>query len=288
MKLLRFSTNDRSEIGIGLWEADHVYDLSEFGDGDTRGVAEMFASGMEGVRQLDEWKSVAPRLPFDQVDVRAPVDHRTRIFCAALNYASHAAEVGRPIPKEPLLFLKLPSGIIDPGAEIRIPPVTEFLDYEGELVVVMAKRAKNVPTARAWEHVMGFIIMNDVSARDLQKRQSKQEVVMDWFSGKGLDQTTPVGPAVVTLDECKSIEEIELITRLNGTEVQRTKVGDMIFSIPDLIAYVSNRVELLPMDLIATGTPARSEGHVPRPLRFGDVIDVEVTGVGHLRNLVID
>jgi 2-keto-4-pentenoate hydratase/2-oxohepta-3-ene-1,7-dioic acid hydratase in catechol pathway len=196
----------------------------------------------------------------------------SKIVCVGRNYAAHARELGNELPKWPLLFFKPPSSLIGDGDVIVMPAVSQQVEYEAEVGVVIGKRARKVRQAEAMAHVRGFICANDVTCRDLQKSDGQ------WGRAKGFDTFCAVGPVVVETDDWR---KLEVIGRLNGVERQRAPVSDMIFSIPVLIEYISHIMTLEPEDLILTGTP---EG--VGKLHAGDVVEVELPGVGILRNPV--
>jgi 2-keto-4-pentenoate hydratase/2-oxohepta-3-ene-1,7-dioic acid hydratase in catechol pathway len=197
-----------------------------------------------------------------------------KIVCVGRNYAKHASELGNVVPSEPLIFLKPPSAVIPSGAPIVLPEGVGRVDYEGEIGVVIGTRARHVQESDAWGVVAGFVAVNDVTARDLQHKDSQ------WSRAKGFDSFCPLG-AVMPLGEVRP-ETLQVITRVNGQERQHGEIGELAFSIPTLIAYISRIMTLEPGDLIATGTP---EG--VGPLGVGDEVEVTVTGVGSVRNPVV-
>ena len=216
------------------------------------------------------YETTGERVPVADVALLAPVIPRSKVVCVGKNYADHAAEMGGEAPKEPLLFFKPNTAVIGPNDSIVRPPQSERTDYEGELAVVIGRIAKNVPAAQALDYVFGYTIANDVTARDLQKSDGQ------WARAKGFDTFCPLGPAIETEFDAASAT---LTTRLNGDVVQQAPISDMIHSIPDVIAYASAAFTLLPGDVILTGTPAGIGA-----FRAGDVVEVEITGLGILRN----
>jgi 2-keto-4-pentenoate hydratase/2-oxohepta-3-ene-1,7-dioic acid hydratase in catechol pathway len=200
-----------------------------------------------------------------------------KIICVGRNYAAHAKELGNAVPDKPLLFFKPPSSIIENGEPIVLPPesLTKQVEHESEVGVVIGARLRNVNEAAARKGIAGLTCVNDVTARDLQKSDGH------WVRAKGFDTFCPWGPKVVPLPADDQLAKIEVICRVNGTERQRGHVADMVFSIPYLVSYISQVMTLEPGDLIATGTP---EGI--GPLRAGDTVEVEVTGVGVIKNPV--
>jgi 2-keto-4-pentenoate hydratase/2-oxohepta-3-ene-1,7-dioic acid hydratase in catechol pathway len=196
----------------------------------------------------------------------------SKIVCVGRNYAAHARELGNEVPKQPLIFLKPPSSLISNGESIVIPAASQQVEYEAEIGVVIGQRARKVSAAKAMEYVRGVTCANDVSARDLQKTDGQ------WGRAKGFDTFCAVGPIVASgLD----IARLEVIGRLNGEERQRGRTSDMVFSIPVLIEYISHIMTLESGDLILTGTPEGVGKMAP-----GDVVEVEIPGVGVLRNTV--
>ena len=197
----------------------------------------------------------------------------TKIVGIGLNYRAHAAEMGKGLPEEPLLFLKPPSAIIANGEAIERPAGYERVDYEGELGVVIGQRARRVPRDRALDVVLGFCICNDVSVRDLQKKD------VQYTRAKGFDSFCPIGPRIVAgLDPSR----LALKTRLNGVIRQDSSTADLIFDVPALIAFVSMHMTLEPGDVISTGTPS-GVGN----LTVGDRVEIEIEGIGVLANTVI-
>ena len=198
----------------------------------------------------------------------------SKIVCIGLNYVKHAAELGAPLPEEPLIFFKPPSSLIDSGEPIVMPRASEQVDFEGEIGVRIGKRARNVAAASAWNYVDGLMALNDVTARDLQNKDGQ------WSRAKGFDTFCPVG-SVVPLPQV-DLDALSVKTRVNGEVRQESGADDMVFDIPTLIEYVSHVMTLEAGDLIATGTP-----HGIGPLREGDEVEIEVGGVGSVVNPVI-
>ena len=197
----------------------------------------------------------------------------SKIVCVGRNYAAHARELGNEVPANPMLFFKPPSAIIASGEPIVLPTVSQQVEFEGEIAVVIGTRARGVSADRAMQHVRGFTCANDVTCRDLQTPDGQ------WGRAKGFDSFCPLGPSVVEGLDWRSLA---VVSRVNGEERQRAPVRDMIFSIPVLVAYISGIMTLEPGDVILTGTPAGVG-----PLADGDVVEIEIPGVGVLRNPVV-
>lgn len=215
------------------------------------------------------------RIPLADVTLLAPVIPRSKVVCIGKNYHDHAAEMGGEAPAEPLMFLKPNTSVIGPNDVIVRPTsLSSQTDYEGELAVVIGRIAKNVPAERAGEYIFGYTVANDVTARDLQRTDGQ------WSRAKGFDTFCPVGPVIETdLD----VSAATITTRVNGEVRQQGPVSDMIHDIPTLVAYASAVFTLLPGDLILTGTPAGIGSFVA-----GDVVEVEIDGIGVLRNTARD
>lgn len=195
----------------------------------------------------------------------------TKIVCVGRNYAAHARELGNDVPERPLIFLKPPSSLIADGAAIVLPADSQRVEHEAEIGVVIGRRARHVSAAEAPSCIAGFVAVNDVTARDLQKLD------VQFARAKGYDTFCPVGtPAVV-----EDWRALEVIARINGEVRQHGRAADMIFGVPDIIAYISRIMTLEPGDIIATGTP---EG--VSPLAAGDVVEIEIPGVSRVRNSV--
>jgi 2-keto-4-pentenoate hydratase/2-oxohepta-3-ene-1,7-dioic acid hydratase in catechol pathway len=205
-----------------------------------------------------------------------------KIVCVGLNYRDHAEEGGQDLPKAPLLFAKWPNTLIGDGEPIVLPPEATQVDYEAELGVVMGSTARRVSEAAALDHVAGYICVNDVSARDLQFGDGQ------WTRGKSPDSFCPVGPHLVAREEIEDPQKLAIRCILNGEAMQDSSTDQMIFSVAEIIAYVSQIITLEPGDLIATGTPA-GVGVFKDPkvlLKDGDEVSVEIEGLGTLTNPV--
>ena len=214
-------------------------------------------------------------LPLEEADVLAPVAP-SKIVCVGRNYRDHAAELGNEVPKEPLIFMKPPTSILDPGGTILRPKVSSRTDYEGEVGVVIRKRCHKLNADDdVRPYILGYTAVNDFTARDLQKTDGQ------WTRAKGFDTFCPVGPIVT--DEIDPWSGVDIETRVNGAVKQQGNTRDFIFSLDVVIRYISAFMTLLPGDLIATGTPSGVG-----PVVAGDLVEVKIAGVGVLRNLVAD
>ena len=223
-----------------------------------------------------------PPMALAAVRLLAPVPRPGKVIGIGLNYRDHAAESGQPIPTAPILFPKFANSVIGPGEAIVIPPETEQPDYEAELGVVIGRTAYRVSEADALSYVAGYTCVNDVSARDLQFESTQ------WMLGKAIDTFLPCGPWLVTADEIPHPQTLAIRLTLNGQELQSSSTAQMVFGVAELVASLSRTMTLEPGDLIATGTPP-GIGLARKPpvwLRDGDVVSVEVEGIGTLTNPV--
>jgi 2-keto-4-pentenoate hydratase/2-oxohepta-3-ene-1,7-dioic acid hydratase in catechol pathway len=224
----------------------------------------------------------AVTVPAAGVRLLAPVHDPQKVVCVGLNYRDHAAESKMPIPKEPVLFSKFPSALIGHGEPIVVPKVSSKVDYEAELVIVIGRRGRAIPEAKAIDHVAGYAVGHDVSARDWQLEKDGKQ----WMVGKTFDTFAPVGPHLVTADEVPNPHQLGIRLRLNGKTMQDSNTEQMIFSVAQLVAYLSVVFTLEPGDLIFTGTPP-GIGHAMNPpvyLRGGETVEVEIDTLGTLRN----
>ncbi|NYI47774.1 acylpyruvate hydrolase [Nocardioides aromaticivorans] len=204
-----------------------------------------------------------------------------KIVCVGLNYRNHILEMGRELPEYPTLFTKFPEALIGPRDEIQIPPESDKIDWEGELVVVVGKTVRRADAEQAKAAIAGYTVMNDITMRDYQYRTPQ------WFQGKAWESSTPVGPVLVTPDELPA--DAELVTRLDGEEMQRTRIDDLVFDAVALVRYISTIFTLNPGDIIATGTPG-GVGHARKPGRYitaGQTVSVSIDGIGELVNLAV-
>ena len=231
-------------------------------------------------RQLDRGAQV---LSLDEVELGPPVPDPEKILCLGLNYPEHAAEAQADIPPVPTFFAKFRNSLVGPTSPVILPAVSSFVDYEGELVVVIGKRCKHVAEQEALTYVAGYTICNDLSARDLQMQTSQ------WTAGKAIDMFAPMGPGIVLAADIPDPQALTLTTRVNGEVVQRESTSQMIFSVARAIAFLSSFMTLEPGDLIATGTPSGigARRQPPLFLQAGDMVEVEIEPIGMIRNQMI-
>ncbi len=248
------------------------------------GVRHMLAElDAQALRELGERaeRSDVQRLALSELRLAAPVPDPEKIVCIGLNYRDHAEETGQEIPQAPMWFAKFQNSLCGSGADIVLPAAhPDYVDYEAELALVIGRRARNVAVEQALAHVAGVMPFNDVSARDLQLQNPL------WTSGKAIDTFAPCGPALVTLDEAGDLGNLTLRTHIDGETVQEGTTANLIFGPAELVSWLSRTMTLLPGDVIATGTPAGVGGPRGLFLRDGNVVEVEIEGIGTLRNPV--
>ncbi len=279
MKLASFRIAERDSYGAvmedGVAEASQAFRQRY---SELRAVLEGGA-----VRELADNLGEA-RLSADELEFLPPVPRPDKILCVGVNYRPHIAEMGREVPEYPVVFVRFPGSLVGHGRPIFRPAESRQFDFEGELAVVIGKRARHVSRNEALEYVGGYCCFMDGSVRDWQRH------TMQFTPGKNFDKSGAVGPCIVTADEIPDPSELELTTHVNGELMQQGRLSELVFDIPALVEYCSTFAELLPGDVIATGTPggvgaARTP---PAWLKRGDVVEVEIAGVGVLRNPVRD
>lgn len=300
MKFISFRLEDR--IAAGLLLGGDVLDLAAAAraageQADLSSVLAIIRGADAALAACERLQGLArsltaARLPIGQVQILAPIPDPVRnIFCVGRNYLEHVQEAAATAlaqgtrPQVPQFFTKATHALIGPGADVRLDrKVTQRLDYEVELAVIIGRRGRDISADRALEHIFGYSIANDVTARDLQRRHDQ------WFKGKSLDTTLPMGPCIVTRDEIGDPRSLELSLSVNGQQRQRARVEQMIFDIPTLIESLSAGLTLEAGDIISTGTPA-GVGYAMTPPQFlqdGDEIIARIERIGELRNRVVE
>jgi 2-keto-4-pentenoate hydratase/2-oxohepta-3-ene-1,7-dioic acid hydratase in catechol pathway len=251
MRLVRFAFEGRT--GYGILEGEHVFPLRD------TPFAGLVKSGE--VLALGDIRLLAPCEP-------------SKIVALGLNYRDHAAEFGTPLPDEPLLFLKPGTSVVGPGEPIVCPKMSRRVDYEAELAVVLGRPAHRVPEGQAKDYILGYTACNDVTARDLQKKDGQ------WTRSKGFDTFGPLGPWIEM--EIPDPDNLTVEAYLNGERRQHSNTRNLVFGVAYLVSFISRVMTLLPGDVIATGTPSGIG-----PMRPGDVVEVRVEGIGSLKNPVV-
>jgi acylpyruvate hydrolase len=312
VRLVTFSTDHGTHLGAlvagqvidlpgtyAAWQRRHVRSSALFSDSQSFPTSMLhFLQADEATREVvDHVLAFAadPNIRADlaDADLAFPVDHVTflppiprpgKIVCLGHNYRRHIAEMGSPLPQYPVLFARFATTLIGHRQPIVLPKVSNQVDYEAELALVIGRTGKDIPkTQAAFDYLAGYTIFNDVSVRDYQRR------TVQWMQGKNFDGTGPIGPALVTADEVRDPHALDITLRLNGEVMQQTNTSDFIFDIPTMLSYISEIMTLEPGDIIATGTPS-GVGYARSPqvfLKPGDVVQIEIAELGMLENSVI-
>lgn len=298
MRLLSFQTAQSNRAGL-IFDG-RVLDVTAFlalaGEADD----EEFKDALDLInRGAERLRSITTRLgadaglrsecvdrgilkPLEGLKLNPPVIKPGKILAVGLNYAAHAAEQNIEPPDRPLIFSKNVTALVGNGSPIQLPRISDKIDYEAELAFVIGRQARSVKAERAFDHIAGFTIMNDVTARDLQKSERQ------WARAKGLDTFAPCGPWLVTVDELDDPHSLDIRLRVNGETRQDSNTADMIFKIPELVEFISQDLTLMPGDIISTGTPSGVGVHRVPPLflKAGDVVEIEIDRIGQLSNPV--
>ncbi|MCA9859543.1 MAG: fumarylacetoacetate hydrolase family protein [Thermomicrobiales bacterium] len=293
MKLLQFQGGDGLKLGV---KTEHgIIDVAAAGEAlgietptsliETIEVGQPALDALQSLVDAASGASNASDWTLDEMGIQygPAIADPGKVICVGLNYRRHAAETGMPVPETPVLFSKFNNSIAAYGDSVSLPPVATEYDYEVELGVVIGKSARNVSEAEALDYALGYVTSNDVSVRDLQTRTSQ------WLLGKTLDNFLPVGPYLVTADEVGDPQTLAIKTWVNGEIRQDSHTGDMIFSVAEIISYISRYFTLEPGDIIVTGTPEGvAMGREDKPwLKPGDEVVVEVEKLGALKNVMI-
>lgn len=290
MKLIRFKYNDK--ISYGILKNNKILCLPQTSDQFPKSLEELITFNMEklikiehSIRNFSEKELKKATYRLDQVELLAPIINPPKIICLGLNYRDHAAEQGAKIPDEPIIFMKPRTAIIGPNQPIIKPSFVKKLDYEGELAIIIGKRGKNIPVSKAKNYIFGYTIFNDVSARDIQFKDRQ------WTRGKSFDTFAPIGPCIVTRNQLNDPNNLRIRTWVNGQLRQNSTTRNMVFNVYETIYHISRVMTLEPGDIIATGTPAGVGVFMkPKPkfLKHGDIVEIEIEGIGKLKNQVIE
>jgi 2-keto-4-pentenoate hydratase/2-oxohepta-3-ene-1,7-dioic acid hydratase in catechol pathway len=248
------------------------------------GMLDVLGGGSEARLRIESWvQSSTAAHPLNSVTLLAPIPRPPKLICVGLNYRDHALESKMEIPKVPTIFSKFPSAVIGPGEPIILPKNSTQPDYEAEFAFVIGGGGRHIPVERWQEHVFGYTIINDVSARDFQMATTQ------WLMGKTFDTFAPMGPHIVSADEIRDPHALDISLSINGEVLQHSNTRELIFKIPELVAFLSSVITLEPGDVVSTGTPAGVgvARKPPRFLRAGDDVVVRVESIGELRNPVM-
>ncbi len=282
MRLVTFEVDGKARPGV-LNDADGVFDLSEEGFSSMIEVIEAASADIGKINKFVADPSVDSAYTLGTVKLIAPIPRPRKLICVGLNYREHAIETGTPIPDTPTIFNKFATAVIGTGGEIVLPKVSKSPDYEAEFAFVIGRGGRNIAAADWRDHVFGYTIVNDVTARDYQRATSQ------WLMGKTFDTFAPMGPWIVTADCIPDPHEVDIRLEINGETLQDSNTRELIFKIPELIAFLSSVFTLEPGDIVSTGTPS-GVGVARNPQRFlkaGDDVVVKIPVIGELRNTVV-
>jgi 2-keto-4-pentenoate hydratase/2-oxohepta-3-ene-1,7-dioic acid hydratase in catechol pathway len=271
MRFVTFLSGNQARPGVVL-DGDVVVDTG-FGS-----LLELIESGTK-----IETSGEGSKHRLADVQLLAPIPRPRKLICVGLNYRDHAVETGAQIPKVPTIFNKFATAVIGPGANVILPKVSKAPDYEAEFAFVIGRGGRNIRAEDWQQHVFGYTLMNDVTARDYQRATSQ------WLMGKTFDTFAPIGPWIVTADEIEDPHDLDIQIEINGEILQDSNTRELIFNIPDLIAFLSNVFTLEPGDIVSTGTPA-GVGFARKPPRYlhpGDQMTVRIPAIGELHNPVV-
>ncbi len=284
MRLISYATGTGSRVA-GL-RGDYYVDLNEADPALPPTMRELLALGPGGLDRVRAAIQAGQPLEPRSLRLLAPVPDPEKVICVGLNYADHAAETRLPTPTEPVIFNKFPTAVTGHQSPILLPSISDQVDYEAELVVVIGTGGRDIPESQAMQHVAGYTCGHDVSARDWQLTKSSGQ----WLLGKTFDTFAPMGPYLVTADDVDDAGALEIRLRLNGHVLQNSSTSQLIFPIPHLIHYVSRVCTLKPGDVLFTGTPPGvGMARDPRVfLKPGDLVEVEIEKLGVLANPVIE
>jgi len=272
-------------VGAQLGQDGDILDLTN--SLDVGSALEFIESGSEGLAKalnlINENES--SKIPLSEVKLAAPVTKPDKVLCIGMNYVDHCEEQNKPIPEEPLVFNKFPSCIVGPNDPLPYPEITKELDWEVELVIVIGKSGFQIPKDKALEHVFGFTVAHDVSARDWQLRKNGGQ----WLLGKAMNAFCPLGPSVVTKDEIGDPHNLNLKCIVNGVTKQDSNTKQLVFKTEDVVSWCSKFCTLLPGDLILTGTPpgVGCFKNPPEFLKKGDVVDCYIENIGTIKNAIV-
>ncbi len=281
MRIITFEAGGQTHPGV--ISGEFALDLAAAGFST---VLDLIKHSVVGQSQLEKLIAEAPRdarYRLSDVKLLAPLPQPRKLICVGLNYLDHARETGSEVPKVPTIFNKFSTAVIGPADNIVLPKVSKSPDYEAELAFVIGRGGRHIAPQDWADHVFGYTIVNDVSARDYQRATSQ------WLMGKTFDTFAPLGPWIVTADEIADPHALDIQLDINGEVLQKSNTRELIFKIPDLIAFLSSVFTLEPGDIVSTGTPAGVgfTRNPPRFLRPGEEVAIKIQGIGELRNPIV-
>ena len=281
MKLVTFKNGDIESYGVDAGEG--ILDVgSDFIDRYPDLKSVLSDNACDALKAAADQQAAA--LPYEEIEFLPVIPNPSKILCIGINYEAHRQETGRPVSDYPTVFMRFADTLVGHDQPILKPLASDRVDWEGELAVIIGRPGRAIPKDEALNHVAGYACLNDVSIRDWQRHTGQ------FSPGKNFPTTGPFGPAMVTVDEIPDPHALELITRVNGEEMQRTPTDDLIFDVPALINYISTFTPLRPGDVISTGTPG-GVGDARKPpvyMKHGDSVEVEISGIGILKNPIVN
>jgi 2-keto-4-pentenoate hydratase/2-oxohepta-3-ene-1,7-dioic acid hydratase in catechol pathway len=254
-----------------------------YGGGRNLAIAKRAASKFKQGIKANGRAAAGLSVPLSRVKLATPVPNPQKVICIGQNYKDHCLEQGIDPPKLPVIFAKYPTSLVGPTDPIMLPRISNKIDYEVELAFIIGKRGKNIPISKAYEHVAGYMVLDDVTARDIQFGDGQ------WVRGKSFDTFAPCGPYLVTRDEVATPHNLKIELKLNGKVMQSSNTLNLIFKVPYLVSFISKVFTLMPGDIVTTGTPP-GVGVFRKPpvfLKAGDVVEASVEGLGQLKNPVV-
>ena len=283
MRLLTFAADGEAPRPGAVLGTDTVLDLSSLG---FPSLLALIEAGPEGLARAENFSFEAPedaKHPLKNVRLFAPIPKPGKLICVGLNYRDHAIETGALIPDVPTIFNKFATAVIGPGDKVILPKVSSSPDYEAELAFVIGRGGRHIAAENWKDHVFGYTIMNDISARDYQRATTQ------WLMGKTFDTFAPIGPWIVTAGDITDPHDLDIQLEIAGEVLQSSNTKELIFKIPELIAFLSSVFTLEPGDIVSTGTPA-GVGFTRKPPRFlrpGEEVIVKIPMIGELRNPIV-
>ena len=282
MRFVTFQVDGQGRPGA-LADKDTIVDLTGAG---FHSILQVIEAGEEGRKKIEKFLSEAPagaKRPLSNIKLSAPIPKPNKLICVGLNYLDHAKETNSEIPQVPTIFNKFATSVIGPLDKIVLPKVSKAPDYEAEFAFIIGRGGRHIKAEDWPNHIFGYTIINDVSARDYQRATTQ------WLMGKTFDTFAPMGPWIVTADEIKDPHNLDISIEINGEVLQNSNTRELIFKIPDLIAFLSSVFTLEPGDIVSTGTPAGVgvARQPPRFLKAGDDVVVKIPLIGQLQNPVV-
>ncbi|XP_055376510.1 fumarylacetoacetate hydrolase domain-containing protein 2 [Condylostylus longicornis] len=288
MRFIQFlrKNDPKKYLGVADFNCERMWDLSTANLGCSNEMVKFIEQNFKISELNKKLGGLQEEMITEDIKLLPPVTNPKKIIAIGLNYVDHCIEQNKEKPKEPIFFSKFSNCLIGPGDNILYPPVTNSLDYEVELAVIIGKKAKDVPKLKAMDYIFGYTIAQDITARDWQKQKNGGQFLL----GKSMDTFLPLGPSIAHKSIIEDPENLTISCKVNGIEKQHQKTSNMIFKIDEMISYLSQMITLEPGDVILTGTPGGVGAHRKPPefLKVGDVVESEIEGIGKISNKVCE